>query len=194
MTRKTTVISVLLVAVAMAAGWFPAALAEEKGELQNKITAFVEQGASESEGVVTLWMANVNPVVGVTLPFKFTPGGDSLHLDSLFVDCGRAAHFMASQPKYDEANQTLLVAMILRLDSLTTIDDAVPPGDGLLARMYFTGKPSFPVDKFRIAAIQLPPENKLMYVIKTANSVLPDFEVVRQAAPAWPPAEKGKTP
>jgi len=185
---------VLLVAAVIWAGWYPAAMAAEKSELQNKVTAFVEKGKTEREGVVTLWMANVNPVVGITLPFKFAPGADSLHLDSLFVDCGRAAHFRASQPKYEAESQTLLVAMMLRLDSITTIDDAIPPGDGLLARIHFSAEKTFPLDAFRIAAVPLPPQNKLMYVINTANSVLPEFEMVRKPAPEWPPVKKGKTP
>ncbi len=63
---------------------------DEKKELKNRITAYVDKGATDKEGVVTLWMSNVNPVAGMTLPFKFAPGSDSVSLDSVHSTGGRA--------------------------------------------------------------------------------------------------------
>ena len=171
-----------------------AVAADEKGktELKDRVTAYVEQGATEKEGVVTLWMSNVNPVVGLTLPFKFAPGSDSLSLDSVRASDGRAAALHGPPSQYKSENQTYLQNLLILFDSAGANPDPIPPGEGLLMRFYFSAEKQFPLKRFEMAAVQLPPQNRLLYVTDIARSILPEFVLVRGSAPAWPPAEEPK--
>jgi hypothetical protein len=167
-------------------------LADEK-TLQNTLTAYLGPGTTPREATVTLWMENVNPLIGITLTFKFAPGADTVALDSLVTHTGRAAAFKVVPPLYTRENQTLLVNMLVPLDS--TGAKTVPPiapGQGMLAVLYFSAKGPFPADAFQMVTLQLPPENVLMYVTESVNQVTPTFTLVRKPAPMWPPDAKGK--
>jgi hypothetical protein len=161
-----------------------ASRAEDKtAKPMNKMTAFVAPGASEKEAVVTLWMENVNPVGAICLPFKFA-AADSFWLDSMVTKPYRAGSFQMMPPKYERANQTLLVQMLRTSDSVQAKTGLIPVGEGVLATLHFSAKGKFPLSDFKIAAVQLPPENVLLYVTETFNSVLPDFAMVRSAPPS----------
>lgn len=152
----------------------------------NKITAYLSSGPSEKQAVVTLWMANVNPVGAICLPFKLA-APDSFALDSLVVKPYRAGTFHMAPPKYDRDKQTLLVNMLRADDSVKAKTGLIPVGEGVLATLHLSSKGRFPMADFKIAPVQLPPENVLMYVTDTFNSVLPEFELKRES----PPSSKG---
>jgi len=135
----------------------------------------------------------VNPVVGITLPFKFAPGADSVVLDSLLTSNGRAAAFVMPKPLYTKEQQTLLVNMLQMRDSTGPKEPPIPSGEGLLATLFFSAKGAFPMAAFRMVETQLPPQNVLMYVTQSLNSVQPAFELVRKPAPAGQP-ESSSTP
>ena len=156
-------------------------------KLQDRVTVYLGPGAKPNEAVVTIWMANTNPVIGITLPFKFAPGADSVVLDSLLTTTGRAAAFQVPPPMYKKENQTLLVNMLSAGDSAAMLKGAIPAGEGPIAVLYLGAKSTFPVDAFKIAAVHLPPENELLYVTTTFNSVQPEFALVKKPAPLWPP-------
>lgn len=162
---------------------------DEKKQLENKLIAYVNRGTTDNQAVVTLWMANVNPVGAICLPFKFA-AADSFWLDSLATKQHRAGSFQMMQPKYEKDKQTLLVNMLRDADSVKAKTGLIPPGEGVLATLYFSSKSKFPFGDFKIAAVQLPPENVLLYVTDTFNSVLPDFSMVRQAPPVASGNEK----
>ena len=162
---------------------------KEKKELRNRVTAYVDKGATDKDGVVTLWMSNVNPVAGITLPLKFAPGSDSVSLDSVRISDGRAASFYGPPAKYRSENQTYLQNLLIRIDSTGAGLDPIPPGEGLLMRFYFSSEKQFPLKRFEMAAVQLPPQNRLLYVTDIARTVLPEFVVVHGPAPAWPPVK-----
>ena len=155
-------------------------------ETQNKVTAYLAPGASEKQAVITIWMANVNPVIGVTLPFKFSVGNDTLRLDSVQVAGGRAAGFIMTPPQFKTANGTFLVNMISAADSTTRKMSPILTGEGPVMWLYVRTDGKFPVDKLRMVSVQLPPENVLLYVIDSYATVNPSFELVRKPSPAWP--------
>ena len=162
--------------------------AAAENELGNTVTAYVSPGATKHDVVIELWMENVNPVIGITVPLKFATGGDSLALDSLFLTGGRAAAFTTFKPLYKPSNKTLLVNMIWRLDT-TSVVDPIPPGSGPLMWIYMSTPGDFPFDKFQMASVQIPPENVLLYVTESLNPVNPDFEYKAGAPPKKVPAE-----
>lgn len=158
-------------------------LADDKAkEKTNKITAYVTAGPTEKQAVITLWMSNVNPVGAICLPFKFA-AADSFWLDSLVTVPHRAGSFQMMEPKYERDKQTLLVNMLRETDSVKAKTGLIPVGEGVLATLHFTAKGKFPLADFKIAAVQLPPENVLLYVTETFNSVLPEFEMRRETPP-----------
>jgi len=160
----------------------------------NKITAYVTAGSTDKEAVVTLWMSNVNPVGAICLPFKFA-AADSFWLDSMVTKPYRAGAFQMMPPKYEKDKQTLLVNMLRDADSVKAKAGLIPVGEGTLATLHFSAKGKFPLSDFKIASVQLPPENVLLYVTETFNSVLPEFTMVREVPPGQPDASKGaKTP
>ena len=151
-------------------------------ELGNKVTAYLSPGATKHDAVIELWMENVNPVIGITVPVKFATGGDSLALDSLFLTGGRAKDFATFKPLFKSANKTLLVNMVWKLDTVSTVDP-IPPGAGPFLWLYMSTPEEFPFDKFKMASVQIPPENVMLYVTEMLNPVNPDFEFKRGAAP-----------
>lgn len=187
------------IVVALATLWFGSAVSaigEEKGKEQglNRITAYVTPGATEKEAVVTLWMSNVNPVGAICLPFKFA-AADSFWLDSLVTKPYRAGTFQMMAPKYEKDKQTLLVNMLRDGDSVKAKTGLIPVGEGVLATLHFSAAGKFPLSDFKIASVQLPPENVLLYVTETFNSVLPEFVVAHEAPPgASKNAKSEKTP
>ena len=168
--------------------------ARAETELGNKVTAYITPGATKHDAVVELWMENVNPVIGITVPLKFATGGDSLALDSLFLTGGRAAKFASFAPMFKSTNQTFLINMLWRLDTLTSVDP-IPPGSGPFLWLYLSTPEEFPLDKIRMANVQIPPENVLLYVTESLNPVNPEFEFKREAPPKSPlkPAAAVKT-
>lgn len=148
--------------------------AEEK--LHDKVTAYVHPGSSDHEIVIDVWMSNLNPVIGITLPFKFaSKANDSLAFDSLSLSGGRAAEFKTTKPLFNAENQTFLLNMIWKLDTLAGAP-AIPPGEGPLIKLYLSAPDSIALKDFRMATVQLPPQNTLLYVTETLNTVNPDFE------------------
>lgn len=159
--------------------------ARAEGELGNRVTAYVSPGATKHDAVIELWMENVNPVIAITVPLKFATGGDSLALDSMFLTGGRAARFTAVAPSFKSTNKTLLVNMLWRLDTLTVVDP-IPPGSGPFLWLYLSTPEDFPFDKFKMASVQIPPQNVLLFATETLNPVHPEFEFRSEAPPKKP--------
>ena len=187
MARVLCRVSTLLI-LAICCLAIPAAAKNEPG---NTVTAYVSPGATKHDAVIELWMENVNPVIGITVPLKFATGGDSLALDSLFLTGGRAAAFTTFKPVYKSSNKTLLVNMLWRLDTASAVAP-IPPGSGPLMWIYLSTPGDFPFDKFQMASVQIPPENVLLYVTQSLNPVNPDFEYKTGAPPKKVP--EGITP
>ncbi len=156
-------------------------------ELRDKLTAHLKPGASPNSAIVEFWMTNTNNVLAMTLPFKFA-AGDSLAFDSIVTAGGVIADFPVVEPVYRSENQTLLV-QVMWAKNTTVQADPIPSGRGPLLQVHVSTPGEFPMDDFRMASVQLPPENVLMFVTATLNSVTPDFELTREA----PPAPWGKT-
>ncbi len=169
--------------------------AEDKAKpgLLNKVTAYVAPGATERQVVITLWMSNVNPVGAICLPFKFA-APDSFWLDSLVTAPYRAGSFQMMPPKYEREKQTLLVNMLRHSDSVKAKTGLIEPGEGVLATMHMSAAGKFPLADFKIAAVQLPPENVLLYVTETFNSVLPEFVALKESPPTVTKGKVEKTP
>ena len=178
-------ISAMAVAIMTSSAW-----AEANKDLQNKVTAYITPGATDKQAVITLWMANVNPVVGLTLPFKFSAGTDTLRLDSILTIGGRAANFIMTKPQFKTAEQTFLVNMVWSVDSTTRKAAPIPSGEGPVIWMFVHTDGKFPVDKLRMASVQLPPENVLLYVTDVYATVNPSFELVHKAPPTSGKAAK----
>jgi hypothetical protein len=185
MIQKTRWVAASMAAVATWVLGSAAALGADP-KLPDKITAYLGPGAKPSEAVVTIWMSNANPVIGITLPLKFVPGADSVVVDSLLTTTGRAAAFQVPPPMYKKENQTLLVNMLSAGDSAGMMAGAIPVGEGPIAVLYLGSKSAFPMNAFKIAAVRLPPENDLLYVTSSFNSVQPEFALVKKPAPPWP--------
>jgi hypothetical protein len=175
----TTTFTTGLALVALAAG---SVVGEE--EVRDRITAHLKEGADPNKAVVELWISNTNPVIAMTLPFKFA-AGDSLAFDSLNVAGGRAGEFAVVGPVYRSENQTLLIHLMWARDT-TVQAPPIPVGSGPLMQIYLSTPKAFPMSDFRMASVQLPPQNVLMFVTETLNSVTPDFAFTREAPPrAW---------
>lgn len=186
MIRRAGIAAFIVVATCLC-GMGNGAHADDKNKNEgNKIVAYVTPGPSEKEAIVTLWMANVNPVGAISLPFKFA-AADSFWLDSMVTKPYRAGTFQMMAPKYERSNQTLLVNMLRETDSVKAKAGLIPVGQGVLATLHFSARGKFPMSDFKIAAVQLPPENVLLYVTETFNSVLPEFSMLKQA----PPTDRG---
>jgi hypothetical protein len=166
------------------------AWAEAGKGTQNKVTAYLTPGLSEKQAVITIWMANVNPVIGITLPFKFSAGNDTLRLDSVQIAGGRAAGFVMTSPQFKTEQETFLVNMISAVDSTTRKMTPIPVGEGPLMWLYVRTDGKFPMDKLRMASVQLPPQNVLLYVIDSYATVNPSFELIRKAPPSSPAQSK----
>lgn len=197
MIRKTTILSLVVFALGLMCGVSQSSAqpaTKGKGEeLSNLITAYLAPGATSKQAVITIWMANVNPVGALSLPFKFA-APDSFWVDSLETKQFRAGSFMMPPPMYKRETQTLLINMLRETDSVKAKTGMIPPGQGVVAVIHLSASGTFPLDSLRMAAVTLPPENVLMYVTDTFNTVQPDFKLVRGAPPVTPPKGGSKTP
>ncbi len=165
-------------------GFLASAQADDQPKnANNKVTAYVQQGPTEQQAVVTLWMSNVNPVGAICLPFKFA-AADSFWLDSMVTKPYRAGNFQMLPPKYERDKQTLLVNLLRDADSVKAKTGLIPVGEGVVATLHLSAKGKFPLSDFKIATVQLPPENVLLYVTETFNSVLPEFSMLRESPPS----------
>lgn len=163
----------------------------EEEAVPNRITVYLRPGGAENQAVLEVWMSNANPVRGITLPFKFATGGPALSFDSLKLDGGRLAAFTGPKPNYKPENQTLLVNLLQGL-SKEKMAPPVPVGVGPIAWLYLSTKEKFPLADFKMASVQIEPQNVLLYVTDTYNSVHPDFLFTRESPPtAAKPAEVG---
>jgi hypothetical protein len=194
MIRKATIHGLVAIAIGLvlsasqsSAGSAPKGKGEE---LKNLVTGYLAPGATPKQAVITLWMSNVNPVGAISLPFKFA-APDSFWVDSIATRPYRAGSFMMPAPLYKRELQTLLVNMLRDSDSVKAKTGLVPPGQGTLAVIYLSAAGPFPLDSLKMAAVKLPPENVLMYVTDTFNSVQPDFQLVRGAPPTTSASRKG---
>lgn len=194
LTKKLTVIALSVACIGSSVIANADDKSKEKSDGGNRVTAYVTPGATEKEAVVTLWMSNVNPVGAICLPFKFA-AADSFWLDSLVTKPYRAGTFQMMPPKYERDKQTLLVNMLRDGDSVKAKTGLIPIGEGVLATLHFSAAGKFPLSEFKMASVQLPPENVLLYVTETFNSVLPEFVVLHEAPPgAARGAKSEKTP
>jgi len=180
-------VPMLAVVMVVSPGW-----AQSGKEPVNKVTAYLTPGATDKQAVITLWMTNAAPVIGITLPFKFSAGNDTLRLDSAWTTGGRASGFLATPPQFSAANQTFLVNMIWKADSTTRKPTPIPAGEGAIMWLCVHTEGKFPMDKLRMASVQLPPENVLLFVTDSYATVNPTFDVVRSAPPSADQSEKGK--
>ncbi|GAB4321587.1 MAG: hypothetical protein Kow0074_12640 [Candidatus Zixiibacteriota bacterium] len=173
--RQMTVMMAALAVVWSATG------VSAQDDLHDKVTAYLVPGGASESAVLELWMSNVNNVLALCLPFKFA-AGDSLIFDSLVTRGGRAQDFAIVKPVFRPENQTLLINLMWAKDT-TYEAPPIPPGSGPLMRVYLSTPYPFPMKDFQMASVQLPPQNVLMFVTESLNSVTPDFEFSREAPP-----------
>ena len=179
MNRKIVIAICLLAAI----GWIGTESASAEETLKNQVTAYVTHGNTERQLVIGIWTENANPIVGVTLPFKFGLDQDSLFFDSLSVVGGMAKGWTIMQPVYDAKLKTLLVNALRGVDP-KKFAPAIPAGKNPIMWIYLSAKKKVSLKKFQMVNVTLLPQNDLLYVTASMNTVNPAFALSREKPPA----------
>jgi hypothetical protein len=174
MRRVLAIVLIVMLAVSVTATAEDKTAAKEKSE---KLTDFVEivlhPGADKSHAVAEVTAGNVNPLRVLSLPFKFGAGDQKIRVDSISFAGTRVEYFDQKHDTLYEKRSALLMLLLAPNKDKKYLD--LQPGAGIVARIYFSAKDTFPMDAFQMAPVTLPPNNKFMYVTEVFAGAEPSF-------------------
>jgi len=150
--------------------------AADKGKsekLSDKIEIVLHPGADKNHAVAEVTAANVNPLRIISIPLKYVAGGEKIKVDSVSYIDTRAEYFERKNDSLYTERHAILVMLMSPFKDKKYHD--LQPGSGVVARIYFSAKGTFPVDKFQMAPVTLPPNNKFMYVTDAITGAEPSF-------------------
>jgi len=139
----------------------------------DKIEVTLLPGADKNHAVAEVVATNVNPLRILSIPLKYAAGEEKIRVDSVSYVNTRAEYFERKKDSLYAARNAILVLLMSPFKDKKYED--LQPGSGVVARIYFSAKGTFPMDKFQLAPITLPPNNKFMYVTDAIAGAEPSF-------------------
>jgi len=109
--------------------------------------------------VVKLYLNNPRGMAGASIPLSFGSPGSDIRCTKIDFGGSRVKHFL-QYPTIDNQNRRVLIGLIRALDE--NIDDVLPPGEGLIATLYFTSR-SHTVPELKLTAWPLSGGGKLYF-------------------------------
>jgi hypothetical protein len=103
----------------------------------NPLSCEIVPSKATNTAVVKLYLTNDKGMAGGSIPLSFAALGSDVECTRISFEGSRVSHF-ALYPNIDNANKKLLIGMIRALDE--NINDVLPPGQGLVATLYFESK------------------------------------------------------
>jgi len=142
-------------------------------KMNDKIEVVLQPGVDKNHAVAEVTATNVNPLRILSIPLKYAAGEEKIKVDSVSYVDTRAEYFERKNDSLYPARQAVLVMLMSPFKDKKYLD--LQPGSGVVARIYFAAKGTFPMDKFQVAPVTLPPNNKFMYVTDAITGAEPSF-------------------
>ncbi len=192
MRRGFTIVLLLCLAFAATAVAQEKVAEKPKTEVvKDLVEVVLYPGATENSGVAVVSVTNKDVIRSLSLPLGFTCDDASVKIDSLSYVGTRCADYGRKQFKlFPDSNAVMLMVLSGQKDK-KYVD--LSPGTGEVVKLYLSGKNTFPTKSFAVKPVNLPPNNKLMFVTNGFGRVNPSF-VYRVAGKkvAPKPLKKGK--
>lgn len=180
MTRYAKVIYLLsalmaLVAIVSAQTDQPAATAAAP-EMPDRVgkpdTLYAEIGSiNPNTWTITVSVANDEPLVGFSVPFRMTAGLNKIVADSAIFTGGRAANFARKFFRADTAIQCVLIGGLANFGGPHL---QMTPGSGRIATIFVSSLEKKPIEKFTVDTTTVNPSNSLQLYSDSILGAAPD--------------------
>lgn len=180
---------VLLLAVAGTA-WAqpPAASADKPVSKADTVLVEVQKAGGTNQIVLNVTLTNADSLAGMVVPLSATAPGVAMSYDSTSFAGTRIEYF---QLKTDHQPDSTKPAVLLGLIAdMSGSNPPLPPGRGLVAKIFFTGDKAVDPAKVKVEKIQVPPANQLDYTTPKLVTIRPTL-VTHTSKPAKKEAPKG---
>jgi len=123
-------------------------------------------------------LTNDEPIAAASFPFSIAAGDMMMYYDSISFAGSRAEFCAAKIPNPDTANQRFNLGL---LASMTPPLKFIDPGQGTIAKLYYTGEKGVGLQDIIVDTVFFPPSNHLMGVLPDAKTnVYPGFKFTRE--------------
>lgn len=150
----------------------PAAVCAQTDTFGKVDTVYAELAKVDaSVWTITVAYTNDEPVVGLSVPLKYSDGTNRLIADSAIYAGGRAEHFTYRGFRVDTAIQCLTLGMIANLGPT---NNKLTPGSGRLVTVYVHAIDDKPIGKLVVDTTTTHPSNSLLVVTDSVIGTPPD--------------------
>lgn len=128
--------------------------------------------------LIELRLINDQPLAAITFPLLIEAAKTKMMYDSISFAKTRAEFCAVKIPNADTAEQKFNLGI---LASMTPPLKYIEPGEGPIARLYFTSKDKTSLQDIMVDTTFFPPSNHLMGVLPDAKSnISPSFRFIRE--------------
>jgi len=119
-------------------------------------------------------LTNKEPINAMSFPFYISAGEKKMYYDSVSFEGSRAEFCAVKIPNPDTASQKINLGI---LTSMTPPIRYIDPGEGRIAKLYFTGDNGVTVNDIVVDTTFFPPSNHLMGVLPDGKTqIYPKFK------------------
>jgi len=145
--------SVLILAICLL---FNAPSMAENAKYQTNTIYFDSVTAKPGEHfAVGVYLFNIDSLAGMQVPIFYRSETIKLYCDSISFAGSRCDYFMFKDPKIPEDDQVAYFGFINTIDP-KQLEDPLPPGDGLVATIYFSAPEDCPAGTVKLTRGMIP--------------------------------------
>jgi len=144
--------------------------------------------SSANTATVKIYLENSAGMAGATVPLTFGSTNSDIQCTKIDFTDSRVAHFQRF-PTIDNQNKRILIGMIRAIDE--EIDDVLPPGEGLVATLYFSSKSSACVPELKLTPWPLSYGKLYFGLVDEKGNSICDFNMKDEDIPL--PIKSGST-
>lgn len=134
---------------------------------------------SENKWMVSVHVWNDEDLAALDIPIRFTAGVARVMVDSVSFKNTRISYFAQKYAPIDTANQIMHFGGIAYMG---TDKPPLAPGEGVVARVYFSVAGDKKPGPFTVDTTTVPPNSTLMLVDRNAKIIVPALKIVNISA------------
>ncbi|MBD3218612.1 MAG: hypothetical protein GF310_10075 [candidate division Zixibacteria bacterium] len=147
---------------------------ESKGGKENICEVQVRSTDVKNHYEIEILLTNNKPITAMSFPFLITAGEKMMYYDSISFANSRAEFCAVKIPNPDTANQKINLGL---LTSMTPPLKYIDPGEGTIAKLYYTSDKGVMLKDIVVDTTFFPPSNHLMGVLPDAKTnIYPAFK------------------
>jgi hypothetical protein len=129
--------------------------------------------SNANTATVKVYLENNAGMAGTNIPLSFGSTNSDIQCTKIDFTGSRVAHFQRF-PSIDNQNKRLLIGLIRDLGE--NIDDVLPPGEGLVATLYFSSKDSRCAPELKLTSWPLSAGKFYFEMVDDKGNSITDFE------------------